>query len=148
VVLYSVPQTYIDDVTVVTEIDGVDGILKVNVRLNSAVSAQGDLQLKGGDATIAAKLDFLDGIAEVQLTVANAKFWSDKTPYLYDLFIQTEQDSYSLKVAIRTIRVQDNQILLNGKPVKLNGFGRHEDFIASGKGLNLPLLVKDYQLMR
>jgi beta-glucuronidase len=32
--------------------------------------------------------------------------------------------------------------------VKMTGFGRHEDFIASGKGLNLPLLVKDYQLMR
>jgi len=53
-----------------------------------------------------------------------------------------------LKVGIRTIYVQGNQILLNGTPVKLNGFGRHEDFIASGKGLNLPLLVKDYQLMR
>jgi beta-glucuronidase len=43
--------------------------------------------------------------------------------------------------------VEGGQILLNGKPVQLNGFGRHEDFIASGKGLNLPLLVKDYQLM-
>jgi beta-glucuronidase len=32
--------------------------------------------------------------------------------------------------------------------VQLNGFARHEDFIASGRGLNLPLLVKDYQLMR
>jgi beta-glucuronidase len=44
--------------------------------------------------------------------------------------------------------VQDGQILLNGQPVQLNGYGRHEDFFASGKGLNLPLLVKDYQLMR
>jgi beta-glucuronidase len=148
VVLYSVPQTYIEDVTVVTEIDGVDGILKVIVRLNSAVSAQGDLQLKGGDVTVTAKLAFLDGLAEVQLTVANAKFWSDKMPYLYDLVIQAGQDRYSLKVGIRTINVQGGQILLNGKPVQLNGYGRHEDFIASGKGLNLPLLVKDYQLMR
>lgn len=147
VVLYSVPQTFIEDVTVVTEIAGVDGILTVIVRLNSAVSVQCDLQLKGNDTTVATKLDFLDGLAEVQLTVANAKFWSDKMPYLYDLVIQAEQDHYSLKVGIRTITVQDNQILLNGKPVKLNGFGRHEDFIASGKGLNLPLLVKDYQLM-
>ena len=148
VVLFSVPQTYIEDVTVVTDIDGLDGILKVVIRLNAAVSSQGDLQLKGDDTTVTAKLDFLDGVAEAQLIVANAKFWSDKTPYLYNLVIQTEQDSDTLKVGIRTIRVQDNQILLNGKPVKLNGFDRHEDFIASGKGLNLSLLVKDYQLMR
>jgi beta-glucuronidase len=148
VVLYSVPQTYIEDVTVVTEIDGVNGILKVIVRLDSAVSAQGDLQLKGEDVTVTAKLAFLDGLAEVQLTVADAKFWSDKMPYLYDLVIQAGQDQYSLKVGIRTINVQAGQVLLNGKPVQLNGYGRHEDFIASGKGLNLPLLVKDYQLMR
>jgi beta-glucuronidase len=44
--------------------------------------------------------------------------------------------------------VQGGQILLNGQPVQMNGFGRHEDFFASGKGLNLPLLVKDYGLMR
>ena len=54
---------------------------------------------------------------------------------------------YSLRLGIRTVEVQGGQILLNGKPVKLNGFGRHEDFFASGKGLNLPLLVKDYALM-
>ena len=44
--------------------------------------------------------------------------------------------------------MQGGQILLNGQPVQLNGFGRHEDFFASGKGLNLPLMVKDYDLMR
>ena len=148
VVLYSVPQTYIEDITVVTDINGVDGVVNVAVQLNTEVSAQGDIQLKGNNATVTAQLDFLNGLAEVQLVAANAQFWSDKTPYLYDLIIHTGTDHYSLKVGIRTIKVQENQILLNGAPVQLNGFGRHEDFIASGKGLNLPLLVKDYQLMR
>lgn len=148
VVLYSVPQIYIEDVTVVTEIDGAAGKLKVTVRLNTVTSVQGSLQLNSGNSAIAAKLTFQDGLAETQLTVPNATFWSDKTPYLYDLTIRTEQDHYTLKIGIRTIAVQGGQVLLNGKPVQLNGFGRHEDFIASGKGLNLPLLVKDYQLMR
>src|SRR4029078_11816530 len=55
---------------------------------------------------------------------------------------------YTLAVGIRTVSVEGGQILLNGKPVKLNGFGRHEVFFGSGQGLNLPLIVKDYQLMR
>jgi beta-glucuronidase len=148
VVLYTVPQTYIDDVTVVTSIDGSDGKLKVTVRLNAPLPAQGSVQLKGGDANIVAKLAFKDGLAEVQLAVPNAHFWSDKTPYLYDLTVQAEQDQYTLKVGIRTIAVQGGQLLLNGQRVQMNGFARHEDFIASGRGLNLPLLVKDYQLMR
>lgn len=62
--------------------------------------------------------------------------------------MQAAGDRYTLKAGIRTIAVEGGQILLNGQPVQLNGFGRHEDFIASGKGLNLPLMVKDYQLMR
>jgi len=148
VVLYTVPQTYIEDVTVVTDIKGADGAVKVTAKLNAAMAAQGTLQLKGGDTTVNANLAFKDGVAEAQLTVPNAHFWSDKDPYLYDLTVRSDGDRYTLKVGIRTIAVQGGQVLLNGAPVQLNGFGRHEDFVASGKGLNLPLLVKDYQLMR
>ncbi|MDX9952609.1 MAG: beta-glucuronidase [Anaerolineae bacterium] len=148
VVLYSVPQTYIEDITVVTDIVGADGLVKVTARLNASVSGEGTVQLKGDGVGIHAVLAFVDGLAEVTLIVPGANLWSDKDPYLYDLTVTSEDDSYSLKVGIRTIAVEDGKILLNGKPVKLNGFGRHEDFIASGKGLNLPLMVKDYQLMR
>lgn len=148
VVLYTVPHTHIDDVTVVTGIDGADGTVTVTARLSEPVSAQGELTLSGGAGPLKARLSFVDGVAEATLVVLNAQLWSDKQPYLYDLTVQTERDRYALKVGIRTIAVQGGQILLNGKPVQLNGFGRHEDFIASGKGLNLPLMVKDYQLMR
>ncbi len=148
VVLYSVPQTYIEDVTVVTGISHSDGTVKVTVQLNVAVSGHGTVELKGEDAAITANLAFTDGKAEATLTVPDARLWSDKDPYLYELTIAAWDDQYSLKVGIRTISVEGGKILLNGQPVKLNGFGRHEDFIASGKGLNLPLIVKDYQLMR
>jgi len=146
-VFYTVPQTYIEDVTVVTDIAAADGIVKIKVKLNTAVAGQGSVQLKGGGATIESGLTFVDGVAEATLRVPNARLWSDKDPYLYTLAVKTEDDRYDLKVGIRTIAVDGGLILLNGKPVKMNGFGRHEDFIASGKGLNLPLMVKDYQLM-
>jgi beta-glucuronidase len=148
VVLYTVPQTHIEDVTVVTDIDGADGTITVTAGLNEPLAAQGAVSLNGGGEQLKAGLTFKDGVAETTLTVANARFWSDKDPYLYDLTVATDSDRYSLQVGIRTIAVQGGQILLNGQPVQLNGYGRHEDFYASGKGLNLPLMVKDYQLMR
>lgn len=148
VVLYTVPQTYIEDITVVTEIAGADGAAKVKVKLNGAVSGSGTVKLQGGQVAAQADLTFNQGIAEAELTVPNARFWSDKDPYLYDLTVAAQGDTYTLKIGIRTIAVDGGQILLNGAPVKLNGFGRHEDFPASGKGLNIPLIVKDYQLMR
>lgn len=148
VVIYAVPNTYIEDITVMTEISGADGIVKVKVKLNTPAAGPGSVQLTGGDTNIKANLAFLEEVAEATLNVPKAHFWSDKHPYLYDLAIQTRDDRYDLKIGIRTIAVDGGKILLNGQPVKMNGFGRHEDFIASGKGLNLPLMVKDYQLMR
>jgi beta-glucuronidase len=153
VVLYSLPQTYIEDVTVVTTIKG-GAQVKVKVKLNAAVAGKGSVQLKDDDTAIKADLAFAEGAAEATLTVPGAHLWSDKDPYLYDLTVTTEgdrepsrRDQYTLKVGIRTVGVDGGKILLNGLPVKMNGFGRHEDFIASGKGLNLPLMVKDYQLL-
>lgn len=147
VVLYSVPQIFIEDIKVVTGMNDAGGTVKVTVRLNTAVTGQGQVELKGSEAVIKARLTFNNGVAEATLAVPGAHLWSDKDPYLYDLTVSTEGDQYSLKVGIRTIAVDGGKILLNGQPVKMNGFGRHEDFIASGKGLNVPLIVKDYQLM-
>ncbi|MBT3336946.1 MAG: beta-glucuronidase [Anaerolineae bacterium] len=146
VVLYSVPQAHITDVTVVTEVNGDNAKVKVNVEINGQQD-EGRVTL-AGEKTVEAEVTLKDGLAEVVLDVPSARLWSDKDPYLYDLTITTNTDRYSLKVGIRTIEVQGGKILLNGKTVELNGFGRHEDFFASGKGLNLPLMVKDYQLMR
>jgi beta-glucuronidase len=148
VLLYTVPKTYIEDVTVVTGIVGANGEIKVAVRLNGPISGHATISLKGEDETHQVPFTINEGAGEARLTVPNARLWSDQEPYLYDLSIETGSDHYTLKVGIRTIAVDGGHILLNGQPVKMNGFGRHEDFIASGKGLNLPLMVKDYQLMR
>ncbi|MCW5849366.1 MAG: beta-glucuronidase [Anaerolineae bacterium] len=147
VVLYSVPATHIEDVTVVTEIDGQTGVVKVAVKLSGG-DGQGQVVLTGAGQRVEAALSLATGAGEVTLRVPSARLWSPGDPYLYDLDIITASDHYSLPIGIRTIAVQGKQVLLNGQPVTLNGFGRHEDFIASGKGLNLPLLIKDYQLMR
>lgn len=147
VVLYSVPKTYIEDLTVVTDLAGADGVVKVKVQLSAAIAGHGTVRLQGDGLAFTANLDFVQGTAEATVVVPDAHLWSDEDPYLYGLTVTTIEDAYDLKVGIRTIRVEGAHILLNGKPVKLNGFGRHEDFIASGKGLNIPLIVKDYDLM-
>ena len=61
--LYTVPQTYIEDVTVVTTIEP-QAQVKVKVKLNAAVDGKGSVQLKGGKAVLKADLTFSDGVAE------------------------------------------------------------------------------------
>jgi beta-glucuronidase len=147
VVLYTVPKDHIEDITVVTDIQGIDGMVRVLAKTNSP-QQRGRVIISGGEVVVEEELVFLNGMAATTLKVPSARFWSHKDPYLYSLTLLTNTDCYSMEIGIRTIDVKGKQLLLNGEPVQLKGFGRHEDFFASGRGLNLPLMIKDYQLMR
>src|SRR5436309_2500042 len=81
VVLYSVPQTYIEDVTVVTEIDGQNGTVKVTVTLNGD-DMVGKVVLAGAGQTVEAQLSFVSSVGEATLTVPSARLWSVEDPYL------------------------------------------------------------------
>lgn len=150
VVLYSVPAAaHLDDVTVTTQIDGRTGV--VNLRIAAAGNYAGKGHARLGD--VGADAAFRGGAAEVTLRVPDARPWSPADPHLYPLTLTLQDgprvtDSYSLDVGIRTVEVRGEQILLNGQPVKLTGFGKHEDFSVHGRGLDLPVWVRDYELLR
>jgi beta-glucuronidase len=156
VVLFSLPKNHIQDVSVVTDIEGGTGKLSLNVSLNvshNGSTATGLVSLKGKSDGFRVPFNFKSGQAEISFSVPNARFWSPEDPYLYDLTITLMDDGqitdrYTLEVGIRTVEVKGTQILLNGEPVFLKGFGRHEDFYVHGKGLNIPLIVKDYDLLK
>ena len=102
---------------------------------------------------IEADLQFRSGLAEATLRVPAARFWSPGDPYLYPLTVtltdgQGVTDAYTLDIGIRTVEVRGDQLLLNREPIKLTGFGKHEDFPLSGRGLNLPMWIRDYELLK
>lgn len=151
VTLFALPPHHIEDVTVVTTIDGADGLVTVSVVQNTA-SGRGRIHLSGG-ADLSADLVFSEGAAEATLRIPQARLWSPADPHLYTLTVTLEQngqviDRYALEVGIRTVTVVGEQILLNGQPIFLTGFGRHEDFPVHGRGLNLPVAVKDHGLLQ
>ena len=148
VLLYSVPITSIDDVTAATAIEGKDGVVKLTVSAGD-FTGKGNVRVNGQETP----LTFRQGAAEATLRVAGAEFWSPATPRLYPLTVTLSDatkvlDSYTVDVGIRTIEVRGDRLLLNGEPVFLKGFGKHEDFAINGRGLNVPLLVRDYELLR
>jgi beta-glucuronidase len=150
VVLYSVPTMSIDDVRVTTEIEGSDGVVHVRVDTSGPYNGRGTARLNDTDTP----LTFRNGTAEATIRVPSARFWHPGDPHLYPLTVsldsgkQATTDSYSLEIGIRTIAVRGDQILLNGQPILLRGFGKHEDFPISGKGLNVPVVVRDGELLK
>lgn len=154
VLLYCVPQTHVEDVTVRTGLEGEDGIVSVRVAQSGSDAREGRLQLHGPGAPVEAPLRFSGREAEATLRVPGVRPWSPDDPQLYDLSVSllgpggTELDRYRLDVGVRTVEVRGSEILLNGKRVFLKGFGRHEDFAVSGRGQNDPVMVRDNALLK
>jgi beta-glucuronidase len=151
--LYTTPaQASIKDITVTTTFEGRQGQVKVRVEKAGAATV-GRLTLKGNGGEYALPLRFSGNTAEATLTVAEVRLWSTEDPFLYELTVSIGNeratiDQYELPVGVRTISTTDKQILLNGKPVFFKGFGKHEDFPIFGRGLALPVLIKDYALLK
>ncbi len=149
-VLYSVPAAaHIDDLTVITSIDGSDGVVNVKVTTNGEYQGAGRARLGGIEADLA----FHAGSADITMRVPSARLWGPEDPHLYPLTVSLTdagrtRDTYTLSIGIRTIAVHGDQLLLNGRPIKLKGFGKHEDSPVSGRGHNLPMWIRDYELLR
>lgn len=151
VLLTAVPHNHIQDITVTTDIDGANGIVQIEIETQNA----GELAVKlaGFGFETSEQIDVEGETAVFSLQVPDAKLWSTESPNLYDLTVSLSEsdemvDQYTLPVGIRTFKVEGNQLLLNGEPVYLTGFGRHEDFPIHGRGLNPAVIIKDYALLK
>lgn len=150
VLLYTVPAAaHVDDVTVVTTIDGKDGVVNLKVAAAGEYGGKGRVRL--GD--VEGELNFRGGAAELTVRVPGARLWSPADPHLYPLTVslidgQRVTDSYAIDVGIRTVAVRGDQLLLNGEPIKLTGFGMHEDFPIHGRGHDLPVWVRNFELLK
>ncbi|KAH7114281.1 glycoside hydrolase superfamily [Dendryphion nanum] len=153
--LYSVPSHYISDVTVTTELatDGSDGVIKYQSSLGGSSETTNDIELKVSVIDEdGAKIAESTG-AESQINIPSPHLWQPGNAYLYrlqfELFSQSNLlDVYQINTGIRTVSVQGNQFLINGKPFYFTGFGKHEDTPIRGKGHDAAYMVHDFELIK
>jgi beta-glucuronidase len=145
--LVALPLAAIEDLTVRTEIAGRTGIVDYAVAADPSLTA--DVRLLEADGAAAAQARGAAG----RLRVPRARLWAPGSPHLYTLEVRLSsptgelRDCYRQPVGIRTVAVSGGRFLLNGEPFYFKGFGRHEDADLRGRGLDLALLVKDFNLM-
>ena len=139
------PAARIDDVTVVTDIDGTTGVVRSTVAASGADGLAVRQILRDAAGAEAARADG----ADVSLRVEDAHLWRPGAGYLYDLELQltdgeTVVDSYHQAVGIRTVAVDGTRFLVNGEAVYFTGFGMHEDHAIVGKQHNDALMLRDF----
>ncbi|NVM17641.1 MAG: beta-glucuronidase [Candidatus Lokiarchaeota archaeon] len=152
VLLYAIPNGGIKDVTVITSIKEALGILDIKLETFGIIGATTRYSIMGFETELIKEFKIENEVQDITLEVKKARFWDPNNPNLYNLNIEIIKnnlilDSYSLRIGIRTIEVKGDELLLNGKPIYLKGFGRHEDFPITGRGYVPAVIIKDYSLM-
>ncbi len=144
VCLYTAPGSYIEDISIYGKMDGsfywdvkANGEGTVSVRLLDAV---------GNEVAAGEGFKGTGQIDQVQL-------WEPGHPVLYSLEVTLtgsdgEKDTYTEVFGFREVSIRDCRIHLNGKPVYLKGFGKHEDSPVHGRGFDMAYNVKDIGLLK
>ena len=154
--LHRVGQLYLERMAFhSTRISGMD--YKATVRLylraiEDTENAAYSVKLGGGSAS-----GFIGNLAagevfeqEVTFTVPDVQQWDLFQPHLYTLEATLTVDGVPVddltdRVGFRTVDISGEQILLNGKPVYLKGFNRHEDHGLFGCALPREAMMDDLQ---
>ena len=154
VYIYATPKQYVKDVTIKTSVSSAaKGKVKLNIDFGKTTAGKVVLDISGNGEVIIKEFALNGTQFETEFEINECRFWSCDDPYLYELKIElfeeeTCLDEYTIKFGVREIKIEGFKLLLNNKPIFLKGFGKHEDFPVIGKALNLPLLIKDFSLMK
>jgi beta-glucuronidase len=145
--LMMIPKESITDFIVVHRIDGADAYVDYTAKTNGSHEVCVEVLDKEGN-----KVAESEG-KEGTLTIKDAHLWQVHNSYLYTFVVRIKDgsriiDEYFDKIGIRTFEIKDGHFLLNGKPVYLRGFGKHEDSDIRGRGLDLPTLKRDFECMK
>lgn len=83
-----------------------------------------------------------------EINVENPVLWNAEHPYLYTLYLITEDEVIREKVGIREIKIEDGVVLLNNKPIKMRGTNRHDSDPVTGYTISREQARKDLFLMK
>ncbi|MFI3333458.1 MAG: glycoside hydrolase family 2 TIM barrel-domain containing protein [Rikenellaceae bacterium] len=90
----------------------------------------------------------------MQGDVVSPKLWSAEQPNLYTLVMTLTNtqgdivDIRSTQVGFRDVRIEDEQLLINGKSIKLYGVNRHDHSDTGGKTVTREEMEADVRLMK
>lgn len=147
VYLISVPKSEIFDINLSYKV--FDNKAEITYSIITKGKGEINLTLLDGDGNIASKADCCEGV----INLDNPHLWDVGSPYLYKLIVEFKDgeallDKYSLDIGIREVKIKGESILLNNRPVYLKGFGKHEDSDIVGRGFNIGVMKRDFELMK
>lgn len=150
VTLLATDEHCLEAVFIDTHLEGEGARLRVRGEVNGSPERV-RLRVAGTAALVEAAVT--DGRFEASLALPAARPWSPEDPHLYHLDVEllkgdAVRDVYHQSFGVRTVKVEGDRLLLNGRPIYLRGFGRHEELPVLGRTVSHAANVRDLALMR
>jgi beta-galactosidase len=174
VTLWSAPQVHVRDFFIKTDFDAAYN--NATVELSAKVKNYGDqpstaqtltanLHDKKGkpvpNATAEVNVPALkpgeETLVTLKFAVASPAKWTAETPNLYTAVLQhqpalsggwAQPERLSARVGFRQIELKDRLFLVNGKPIKLKGANRHENWPDVGHAITEAQMIRDLELLK
>ncbi|MXZ42327.1 MAG: hypothetical protein F4Y08_05795 [Caldilineaceae bacterium SB0662_bin_9] len=130
---------------------GVDGSSLSGLSLVVELTDPTGEVVAGGNGTWALPQDSPD--STIDLSIGADYLWDAEHPYLYRLEATLMRDGRMLqqvsrRFGIRQVEVDGQELLINGRPVKLRGVNRHDVALLTGRTLTPEQLEQDVLLFR
>lgn len=150
-----VPDVYINRVDFEPFFDG-DWHARITVSIHniSKASREVDVSVTLAEKTVTAHVSAELGETVLKFDEKYAVLpWSPESPTLYTASAVLSDNGAPIddmidRVGFRTFEARGKELLLNGEPIRIFGFNRHEDHANVGSALPLPLMLRDVQLMK
>lgn len=161
--LLILPKVSITDYSLDFKLEGKEAVINFEASLsNDLENSQLELRFFDENGHLAAN-ETIDKKAnesfKTTIRIKNPILWNVGDPHLYDLEMKLVKasnvasdsnlvDSYEDRIGIRTVEIKDEKILINGQPVYLKGYGKHEDFNVLSRTFNYSVAKKDFTCMK
>ena len=112
------------------------------------------LSLTGKEATEEIEIQSHEtALYELSMDCGKVTPWSSERPALYQVTAKLLENGEAVddlidRIGFREIKVEETKILLNGHPLLLKGFNRHEEYGSFGLSAPVEAMMQDIHLMR
>ncbi|MEP1488049.1 MAG: glycoside hydrolase family 2 TIM barrel-domain containing protein [Algibacter sp.] len=140
--------------------DGIfDASLKVDNNTNKEIENAIEIKLLDGANEVyseskTVKLKAGRNKVNFNKVLTDINTWNAEKPNLYKLLIHLKDEkgntieATAIKVGFRNIKIENNQFLVNGKPVLLKGANLHDHSDTEGHTVSEALTLKDLEVMK
>ncbi len=162
VYLHALPQTHLHDLSTTPRINWRDDSADIDIRVELSRDPVANQPLKlnlqlldpAGEPVATSKMDIAAESVAACLHVESPRLWSAESPSLYTLLAWltdaqgNPQGFLRQDIGIREVRIQQGQLLINRRPVKLRGVNRHESNPRTGRFVTEEDMLRDILLIK